>query len=104
MTWATQYWEPTIGAPTIDAERFEAAADEASGTRYGAGIIEVDVGGRVGRVLTHDGAWGGFVTTFSVAPTHHLAVAVTCTRADWLGRLTGSQLDMKLLTAWIGSN
>jgi CubicO group peptidase (beta-lactamase class C family) len=104
VAWAAQYWEPTIGAPTIDAERFDSAANEASGTRYGAGIIEFSAGGKVGRMLTHDGGWGGFVTTFSVAPTHHLAVAVTCTRADWLDRLTGNQLDIELLTAWIGSN
>ena len=78
VAWAAQYWEPTVGAPTINAERFEAAVDVPvapnvdvdESMRYGAGIFEGDVGGDVGRVLSHRGYWGGFVTIFSVAPAH----------------------------------
>lgn len=104
VAWAAQYWEPTIGATTINAERFEAAVDTTRGTRYGAGIFEADVGGDVGRILTHDGYWGGFVTVFSVAPAHRVAVAVTCTSPSAWRRLTGT-LDLgDLLAPWIGSN
>ncbi len=111
VTWAAQYWEPTIGAPTIDAERFEAAVDAPvavdvdveGGIRYGAGIFEADVGGDVGRVLSHSGYWGGFVTVFSVAPKHRVAVAVTCTSPSAMRRL-GRAFDVDLLAAWIGSN
>jgi len=104
VAWATQYWEPTIGAATIDAERFDTAADTGQGMRYGAGIFEVGVGGDVGRVLTHDGAWGGFVTVFSVAPEHHAAVAVSCTSPTAIGQLGHpNTFDLDLLTAWIGN-
>ena len=72
--------------------------------RYGAGMFEGDVGGDVGRMLTHDGYWGGFVTVFSVAPAHHVAVAVTCTSPSaW--RRPSRTLDLgDLLAPWIGSN
>ena len=111
VAWAAQYWEPTIGAPTINAERFEAAVvapvvanvDVQGGIRYGAGIYEGDVGGHVGRVLSHGGSWGGFRTIFSVAPAHRVAVAVTCTSPSVWRRLP-STLDVDVLASWIGSD
>ena len=103
VVWAAQYWEPTIGAATIDAERLDDAADAGGGDAYGAGIIERDVGGSVGQVLGHGGRWDGFDTTFSVAPSHQLAVAVSCTTPDAMRRL-GRTVDVDLLSAWIGSS
>ena len=105
VAWAAQYWEPTIGATTIDAERFDAAADTGQGPTYGAGIYDFDFGGDVGRILTHDGAWGGFRTVFSVAPEHHVAVAVSCTSPAAIANIGHPRtFDRDLLTAWIGNN
>lgn len=104
VAWAAQYWEPTIGTPTINAERSEATVDTTRGMRYGAGMFELDVEGDVGRMLTHDGQWGGFVTVFSVAPAHRVAVAVTCTSPSaWRG-LSRTLDPGDLLAPWIGSN
>ena len=111
VAWAAQVWEPTIGAPTINAERFDSAVvapldanvDVEGAIRYGAGIVEGDVGGDVGRVLGSNGYWGGFVTVFSVAPAHRVAIAVTCTSPTAWRRLP-STLDIDLLTSWIDSN
>ena len=58
VVWAAQYWEPTIGAATINAERLDGAVDAAGGDACGAGIIERDVGGSVGRVFGHGGPLG----------------------------------------------
>ena len=102
VAWAAQYWQPTVGASTIEAERFEGAVDAGQGMRYGAGIVELD-DDEVGRMLTHSGAWGGFVTLFVVAPEERVAVAATCTSPTSLRRLP-SRLETKLLDAWIGTN
>ncbi len=110
VAWAAQYWAPTIGAPTINAERLEAAVvapvvadvDVVGGIRDGAGIFEADVGGDVGRVLSVSGYWGGFVTEFSVAPAHRVAVAVTCTSPSAWRQLPRG-LDVDVLASWIGS-
>jgi CubicO group peptidase (beta-lactamase class C family) len=101
VVWAAQYWEPTIGAATIAAERLDGAADVGGGETYGAGIIERDVGGAIGQVLGHGGQWDGFNTVFSVAPEHRVAVAVSCTTASAMQRL-GRTFDVDLLGAWIG--
>jgi CubicO group peptidase (beta-lactamase class C family) len=104
VAWASQYWDPTIGAPTIDAERFEGAVDAGQGMQYGAGIFEGDLGGDVGRILTHTGRWGGFFTRFFLAPAHHVAVAVSCTSPTAIGRLLHrNTLERDLLTTWIDS-
>lgn len=111
VAWAAQYWEPTIGAPTINAERFEDAVDAPvdanveveGGIRYGAGMVEADLGGDIGRVVSSNGYWEGFVTVFSVAPSHRVAVAVTCTSPSAWRRLP-STLDVDLLAAWIGTD
>ena len=112
VAWAAQYWEPTVGAPTINAERFEAAVDTPvntnddveGGIRYGAGMFELDVGGDVGRMLTHDGQWGGFVTRLSIAPAHRVAVAVTCTSPSAWRQVTSTLEPGDLLAPWIGSD
>jgi CubicO group peptidase (beta-lactamase class C family) len=104
VEWAAQYWEPTIGASTINAERFDTAIDTHQGGRFGvysAGMFEADMGSDIGRVITHDGSWGGFLTLFSVAPAHRLAIAVSCNSPTAFGRLRKT-LDRDLLTAWIG--
>jgi CubicO group peptidase (beta-lactamase class C family) len=103
VAWAAQYWAPTIGATTIDTERFEGAVDAGRGMRYGAGIIELDGGGDVGRMVWHNGSWGGFVTIFAVAPEHRVAVAVICTSPSSMRRL-GRTFDVDLLASWIGSD
>ena len=102
VAWAAQYWEPTIGAPTINAERLEAAVDTGRGMRYGAGIVELEVQ-KAGRVLSHHGAWGGFETLFAVAPAHRVAVAVSCTSPDSKMRQMSGPLEVRLLAPWIGS-
>jgi CubicO group peptidase (beta-lactamase class C family) len=107
VAWAAQYWEPTIGAPTIDAERFDGSADTGLGMRYGAGIFESksDIGENVGRLLTHGGQWDGFFTAFSVAPDHRVAVAVTCTSPVAFGRIRHHRtFEHDLLVSWIGSD
>ena len=103
VVWAEQYWEPTIGAATIDAERVDGAVETGQDGRYGAGIVERNVGGMLGQVLGHGGRWDGFDTVFSVAPSRHVAVAVTCTGSTAVRRL-GRTGDLDLLTAWIGSD
>ena len=105
VTWASQYWEPTVGATSINAERFEGAVDTGQGGRYGAGLFERDTGRDLGRVLTHDGAWGGFRTVFSVASEHRVAVAVSCTSPTAIGQIGHHRtFDRDLLAAWNGSN
>ena len=54
---------------------------------YGAGMFEADMGSDIGRVILHTGGWDGFVTSFSVAPAHRVAVAVSCTSPTAGGRL-----------------
>ncbi|HEY5424105.1 MAG TPA: serine hydrolase domain-containing protein [Ilumatobacteraceae bacterium] len=105
VEWAAQYWEPTVGASTINAERFDTAIDTHQGGEfdvYGAGMFETDMGSDVGRVFLHTGSWAGFVTSFSVAPTHRVAVAVSCNSPTAGSRLR-TTLDRDLLDAWISS-
>jgi|GEM_PF-5182320 len=104
VVWAAQYWEPTIGATTIDAERFEGAVDTEEG-KYGAGIVEADVGGNVGRMLNHNGHWDGFYTVSPVATEHRVAIAVTCTSPTAIGRIRHHRtFDRDLLASWIGGS
>lgn len=99
VRWATQYWAPTLGSPALAAARLDGAADTGVGGRYGAGIAEADVPG-LGRVLTHSGGWGGFVTSFSVLPDRRLALAATCTSPDTAEKL-GLGSDLELLEPWV---
>jgi CubicO group peptidase (beta-lactamase class C family) len=82
VRWAAQYTDPTIGGDELQQLRFEGATDVSAefgipGARYGYGIVEAELAGT--RVLTHSGGWGGFVTTFFVAPDLGVAAAGTCT-------------------------
>ena len=99
MRWAAQYWKPTIGPPSINAQRLAGAVASVPGQaeRYGFGILEVPTS-PVGRVLFHSGGWGGFVTTFAVLPDQRLAVAATCTSAESVPGQKDPTGD--LLTAW----
>ena len=82
VKWASQYWSPTIGTFVINTTRWAGAVETGDdGIRYGFGMYEETVDG-LGRVLSHDGSWGGFATTFAVLPSHHLAMAATCTSGD----------------------
>jgi CubicO group peptidase (beta-lactamase class C family) len=106
VEWAAQYWEPTVGASTINAERFDTAVDTHQGGAfdvYGAGMFETEMGSDIGRVILHTGGWAGFVTSFYVAPAHRVALAVSCNSPTAGGRLRRT-LERDLLTAWIGSN
>lgn len=77
LKWATQYWEPTIGAPDLDTLRWvDMSVMPESEGYYGYGIIETELDGQ--RALSHSGGWGGFETTFVVVPAAKLAVAGTC--------------------------
>lgn len=99
VLWASQYWNPTVGSPGINEQRMAGAVESAPGARYGAGIVESDIAS-IGRVLTHSGAWAGFVTIFAVAPEAHVATALTCTSPD-----TAMTLDITtetdLLALWL---
>lgn len=100
VRWASQYWAPTIGGTGIAAARFDRAADVPElGGRYGAGIFEREVPG-VGRVLTHSGGWGGFVTAFAVVPGRRLAVAATCAAGETAAAL-GVTGDLDVLRPWV---
>lgn len=99
VKWASQYWAPTIGDADINTLRMDGAAvDPQSGGRYGFGIGQLSVGDV--QVLSHGGSWGGFVTTFIVAPDLHLAVAGTCTSPDSVPATASGDPGLDLLQIW----
>jgi CubicO group peptidase (beta-lactamase class C family) len=107
VRWAAQYWAPTIGDDAINAARLDDAADfvdptdeEIPAGRYGAGIQIFEQPG-LGTVLSHDGVWAGFVTTFVVVPDQQLAVAATCTSPDSAAVLE-ADTDLDLIEPWLG--
>ena len=82
VRWASQYWSPTVGGPSINTVRWIGAVQtDEPGVRYGFGMQETS-DPDLGRVLFHDGSWGGFSTSFEVLPSRQLAVAGTCTSGD----------------------
>jgi CubicO group peptidase (beta-lactamase class C family) len=100
VKWASQYWAPTIGGPAINTLRLDQAASSAElGGRYGAGILETNPDG-VGRVLSHSGGWGGFVTFFAVVPDRKLAVSGTCSSPETVESLNLTS-DIDLLRPWL---
>jgi CubicO group peptidase (beta-lactamase class C family) len=103
VRWAAQYWNPTIGGPGLlrDRTRGAVAIGEQPGVRYGAGIF-TRRDPALGRVLSHAGGWGGFVTTFDVLPERRLAVAATCTTPELFTRPGGLPVDLgeRLLAIW----
>ncbi|MGB8859769.1 MAG: serine hydrolase domain-containing protein [Ilumatobacteraceae bacterium] len=99
VKWATQYWAPTIGGEDINRTRFEGAVSVGGGQRYGFGIAEFDLDGQ--RVLTHSGGWGGFVTTFVVAPDQQLAVAGTCAAAESAPTTPMGDPGVDILRIWM---
>jgi CubicO group peptidase (beta-lactamase class C family) len=99
VKWASQYWAPTVGGADINVRRLEKAVDDSEpGARYGAGIMERKVDG-AGRVLTHAGGWGGFITFFAVIPDRQFAIAGTCTSPDTVEAL-GFTSDLDILRPW----
>jgi CubicO group peptidase (beta-lactamase class C family) len=103
VRWASQYWNPTIGGPGLlrGRTRGAVATGEKPGERYGAGIF-TRRDPALGRVLSHSGGWGGFVTVFDVLPERRLAVAATCTSQEVFTRPGGVPQDIaeRLLTIW----
>ena len=95
VRWASEYWKPTIGPSSINAQRLDGAVPAGPGVTYGLGITETNVPG-LGRVLGHGGAWGGFVTSFAVVPERQLAFAGTCTAPD----VIGNDPALDILRAW----
>jgi CubicO group peptidase (beta-lactamase class C family) len=99
VTWASEYWSPTIGGADINARRLVDAVDDPQiGGRYGYGIVEAEVAGR--RVLTHAGGWGGFVTTFVVSPDDRVAVAGTCAAAESVPLTDDLDVGFTILEQW----
>ena len=104
VSWASQYWDPTVGGPTILTQRLGDAADIEfpDGTidgRYGAGI-QIFEDPDIGTVLSHSGGWGGFVTVFLVVPEERLAVAATCTSPETAIGL-GIDDELDFLEPWL---
>lgn len=98
VRWAAEYWDPVVGGDALLAARLAGAVPDGAGL-YGAGIEERQEPG-LGRVLSHTGAWGGFVTTFEVMPEERLAVAATCAAAELPPVREGIGTDM--LRIWAG--
>jgi CubicO group peptidase (beta-lactamase class C family) len=80
VRWASELWDPLIGEDVVDA-RLEAVVDDGEGAGYGAGIV-VEEDEDLGTVLSHSGAWAGFVTDLAVVPDQQLAAAVSCNTPD----------------------
>lgn len=74
VRWASQYWDPTLGGPSVLAARSEGAVDRGDGLLYGAGIV------RDGEQLRHLGDWLEFGSALVILPDQHAAAAVTCNR------------------------
>ncbi len=74
VRWASQYWDPTLGGPSVLAARSEGAVDRGDGLLYGAGIV------RDGDQLRHNGEWLEFGSALVILPDQHAAAAVTCNR------------------------
>lgn len=80
VSWAQEYWDPIIGED-LSAARADLAVDDGEGGRYGAGII-IEEDDDLGTVLSHSGAWAGFVADLVVLPDEQVAAAVTCNTPD----------------------
>jgi len=78
--WAAELWDPLIG-DDLTAARLDEVVDDGEGAGYGAGIV-VEEEDTFGTVLSHGGAWAGFVADLVVVPEQQLAAAVTCNTPD----------------------
>lgn len=100
VSWAAQYWDPTIGDDDINSLRLDDAVDtDVDGEKYGFGIIESAFEGE--RVLQHSGAWAGFASSFVVAPDQQLAVAVTCTSEETFPDSDNGDIAVDILVLWL---
>ncbi len=77
----------------------------AGARRTAPGSYEFDFGGEVGRILAHDGAWGGFNTVVLGRPgtPRRRRGQLYEPHRDRETSAT-AEFDTNLLTAWIGSN
>lgn len=99
VSWAAQYWDPTIGDDDINSLRLDDAVDtDADGEKYGFGIIESMF--ELERVLSHSGAWAGFASSFVVAPDKQVAVAVTCTSDETVPESDNGDIAVDILALW----
>ena len=97
VRWGRQYWAPTVGSAAVHRARLDGAV-ETPGGRYGAGIVESSLEDGV-PILSHPGAWAGFVTAFGVIPSERLAVAATCNGVGELGPIADIDAE-DLLKPW----
>jgi CubicO group peptidase (beta-lactamase class C family) len=87
VTWASQYWAPTLGGPEMVQLRAaviaagQTASGDAEADRYGAGTWHSEVDG-LGSVTSHFGEWEGFVSVLAALPAARLAVAASCTAPE----------------------
>ena len=111
VRWASQYWNPTVGSSAINTIRLDDTFEVPSGARYGYGIgqwvVDVpdwhkDAPWNGTRLLGHDGAWEGFITSFLVAPEHRVAVAATCTTSRIVSHTDLDAIAERVLFAWVG--
>ncbi len=103
VSWATEYWAPTLGGDRILDRRLVDAVgfDDPSGVeagQYGAGIQVFEDGGQT--FLSHSGGWGGFVTLFVVQPDEQVVAAATCTSPDTAIGL-GIESELDLIRPWL---
>lgn len=83
VRWAPELWAPEVGDDVATTRLDGAVADTEAGGEYGYGIgIEQD--DDLGTVLSHAGAWAGFVSDLVVLPDDEVAAAVTCNTPDLL--------------------
>lgn len=80
VVWAEELWDPTLG-DEVAAARLEDVVDDDEDLGYGLGIV-VDEHDELGPVLSHSGAWAGFVSDLVVLPDQQVAAAVTCNQPD----------------------
>ena len=75
VIWADNYRTGAVGGPELLAAQVDGAVKTGAetGERYGAGIF-VGIDG----TLEHDGAWGGFLTEFTVSADRSHSVVVSC--------------------------
>ena len=95
-SFATTYWLSGDPWDALAALRTELGVDTGEGV-YSLGIETFEIDGAT--YLSHSGSWGGFETTFVVAPDDRVAVALTCNSPDVEVDLDGA--EERLLDIWL---
>ncbi|OWY62817.1 hypothetical protein B7486_56405 [cyanobacterium TDX16] len=83
VTWAPELWDPELGEDVAITRLADAVPDDEAGDDYGYGI-EIADDDELGAVLSHSGAWAGFVADLVALPDDEVAAAVTCNTPDLL--------------------